>query len=59
MRADVKKYQFYDTVRFITRLLPALKIRPGNPSVATLGGITCTNVCRFLFDLVDLLSILY
>ena len=56
--ANVKFYNFYDVLRFISRVLPGLKLSPGNPSVATLGGISCTNIGRFLFHLV-LLLLLY
>jgi hypothetical protein len=55
---QVKFYNFYDVVRFLTRLLPELKISRGNPSVATVGGISCTNVGFFLYHL-HLLRLLY
>jgi hypothetical protein len=55
---QVKYYNFYDVVRFVTRVLPGLKMSPGNPSFATVGGVTCTNVGRFLLHLVYLLVIL-
>jgi hypothetical protein len=47
----VKRYNFYDVVRFITCRLPSLKMSPGNPSVATEAGIRCPNVKRFRFHL--------
>jgi hypothetical protein len=56
---DVKLYNLYDSVRFVSGVLPCLRMSPGNPSFAAVGGITCTDVRRFVFHLVDLLSILY
>jgi hypothetical protein len=56
---DVKLYNFYDSMRFVSGVLPCLKMSPGNPSFAAVGGITCTDVRRFVFHLVDLLSVLY
>jgi hypothetical protein len=55
---DVKQYNFYDVMRFVSSVVPCLGMSPGNPSFATVGGVTCTNVSRFLLHLVYLLLIL-
>jgi len=55
---DVKLYNFYDSMRFVSSVVPCLGMSPGNPSFARVGGVTCTNVGRFLLHLVYLLLIL-